>query len=117
MLLLALTGCARARPCEPWVGWQLTTLSDSPGERLEVCTATMLRWRVVPGGTPEAWLERLESMRPDGGWRLWWRRSLVRPLTVAVDVEVRPDGDDLVITLRPDPSVDVPDVLRALDGR
>lgn len=113
-LLLLVAACPRAAPCEPWKGWALTALSDAPGERLEVCTASQLRWRVIPGGAPSAWLDVLEGMRPDGGWRLWRRAALVRPDTVAVRVEVVSDGADLVVTLRPDPSIDVAKALSEL---
>ncbi|MDP3499963.1 MAG: hypothetical protein Q8S33_06510 [Myxococcales bacterium] len=114
-LALLLPACSRVTPCEPWKGWELTALSDAPGERLEVCTEAMLRWRVMPGGTPEAWLRQLEAMKPDGRWRAWQRRALVRSGTIGVSLDVRSDGDDLVITLRPDRRIDVAAALRELE--
>jgi hypothetical protein len=109
-----LAGCPRVTPCEPWKGWALTALSDAPGERLEACSPSLLRWRVMPGGAASAWLSQLEAMRPDGGWRLWRRTALVRPSTAAVRVEVLPSGQDLVISLTPDPSIDVAQALAEL---
>lgn len=113
-LVVVLAGCPRVNPCEPWKGWELTNLSDAPGERLEACSPSVLRWRVMPGGQPKAWLDRLEAMRPDGAWRLWRRVALVRPETVGVRVEVATSGDDLLITLRPDPTIDVASALAEL---
>lgn len=104
---MLLPACSRVTPCEPWKGWELTALSDAPGERLEVCTETMLRWRVIPGGTRDAWLKQLERMKPDGGWRVWQRRALVRSGTIGVSLDVRSEADDLVITLQPDRRIDV----------
>lgn len=112
VLALLLPACSRVTPCEPWKGWALTALSDAPGERLEVCTETMLRWRVIPGGTRDAWLDQLERMNPEGGWRLWQRRALVRPGTIGVSLEVSSEADDLVITLRPDRRIDVAAALK-----
>lgn len=115
VLALLLPACSRVTPCEPWKGWELAALSDAPGERLEVCSETMLRWRVIPGGTPDAWLDQLDRMKPDGSWRLWQRRALVRTATIGVSLEVAPDADDLVITLQPDRRIDVAAALAELD--
>ncbi|MBL8920130.1 MAG: hypothetical protein JNJ54_14790 [Myxococcaceae bacterium] len=114
LLVPALSGCPKVAPCEPWKGWELTALSDAPGERLEACSPSLLRWRVVSGGVPGAWLGQLEAMTPDGGWRLWRRTALVRPATVGVRVEVVPSRQDLVISLTPDPTIDVDQALADL---
>lgn len=113
LLLLTLASCSRsAAPCEPWKAWQLTALSDAPGERIERCTATTLEWRVMPGGAREAWLHNLETMPIEGGWRLWRRSVLVRSEAPGVRVEVRNDGADLLITLTPEQSIDVAKLLK-----
>lgn len=113
LLLFVFASCARSvAPCEPWKAWQLTALSDAPGERIEKCTATTLEWRVMPGGARDAWLHNLETMPIEGGWRLWRRSVLVRSGSPGVRVEVRSDGADLLITLTPDQSIEVAKLLK-----
>ncbi len=116
LLLLGGSGCQRAPPCEPWTRWKLTALSDAPGERLERCVENELRWRVTPGGLAGRWLDQLERMPIDGGWRLWRRRALVREGSPAVSVEVQRSGDELVVTLRPTADVEVGEALAELAG-
>ena len=112
LLLFVFASCARSvAPCEPWKAWQLTALSDAPGERIEKCTATTLEWRVIPGGAREAWLHNLETMPIEGGWRV-----LVRSEAPGVRVDVRSDGADLLITLTPDQSIDVAKLLKEVSG-
>jgi hypothetical protein len=115
VLLAVLLSSACVKPCEPWIGWELSALGDAPGERWEACSTSMLRWRVIPGGTASRWLDVLESMPIGGGWRLHHRAVLVRPGSPAVRVDAREVGSDLLITLTVDGSVDVQALLRDLE--
>lgn len=110
-LLLLLT-CGR-RPCEPWISNGLEELAAGPGVRIEHCSSARLRWRVIPGGTWDGWLNTASTMEYSG-WRLWNRRAWVRKGEVAMAVVGRTSRDDLVVELFPDPSVDVAAALRAL---
>ncbi|MEW5740914.1 MAG: hypothetical protein AB1938_18485 [Myxococcota bacterium] len=113
---LASSGCPRSvAPCEPWIRWELSDMADAPGQRIEQCDATHLRFRVIPGGTRAAFLKQLGS-RPYAGWRTWKETVLVRSGEPAVVLEVREDGADLVVELRPEPGIDVNRALRELDG-
>lgn len=112
LALLLIAACGK-RPCEPWQSNGLAELATAPGERIEHCDAGLLRWRVVPGGAAEAWLA-VAARREYSGWKLWNREAWVRKGDTAMRVRVLEAGDDLVIELSPDPSIDVAAALGAL---
>jgi hypothetical protein len=112
--LLGLAACGK-KPCEPWISNGLAELASGAGQRIEACTPARLQWRVIPGGTRDAYLTQA-SRYPYSGWRLWDRRAWVRPGSVAVAMQAREVGGDLVVELWEDPAVDVAAALRSLGG-
>ncbi len=109
---MLLMGCPRTvAPCAPWIEWGLADMADTPGQRVEQCDPSRLRFRVTPGGTRANFLQEL-GRRPCAGWVVWRESRLVRAGEVAVNVEARVEGRDLVVELRPDPAVDVAAALR-----
>jgi hypothetical protein len=85
------------------------------GQRLEVCTPTELRYRVIVGGTVPNFLREL-GRRPYAGWVLW-REALLKEGQPAVAVEPWLVGQDMLVRLRVDPSVDVDAGLGELRAR
>jgi hypothetical protein len=117
VLALLAAGCPRAvEPCAPWVGWGLADMAVVEGQRLEVCTATELRYRVIVGGTVPAFLGEL-GRRPYAGWVLWRRQALLREGQPGVAVEPWLVGEDMLVRLRVDPSIDVDAGLGELQKR
>ncbi len=98
--LLLLMACSkRVTPCEPWVAWGLADMADAPGQRLERCDASRLRFRVIPGGRREHFLREL-GRRPHAGWNTSKEGELSLAGQPVIFVSVNEDGGDLVVELR-----------------
>ena len=113
--VLAAASCSK-RPCEPWVSNGLSDLADSPGQRIEHCDPSLLRWRVIPGGTVDAFLAQSAKFPDYNGWRFWNRTAWVRPGKPAVRMNARLDGEDLVAEIWEDPSIDVAAALKSFSA-
>jgi hypothetical protein len=115
LVCVVFLSCAK-RPCEPWVSNGLAELADPPAVRIEHCDPKLLRFRVMPGGTVDAFLAQSASFADYNGWRFWKRTAWIRSGQPAMRMTARMAGDDLVAEVAPDASIDVASALSELSA-